>query len=273
MKTLLILIALISFVSLSTSAQSYCSITTALAYTMDMPGITNFQLNTIDRTSAAIECGGTGCNSYVNTGESTELELGQTYTFSLTHTRDAMNFPAVENNIRIWIDYNNNGTLDDAGETVVLMDLETFGTTTGSFTVPLTATLGITGMRITAKMSIGGGHSLPTACDIPADPLGYHGEFEDYTVNIMATPSGIDENSIGNAVSVFPNPTSGIINIESEARISIIEITNLLGAKVYSSKINDRNAEIDLSNQPRGIYFYTLINERNIITRGKVMVD
>jgi len=277
------------------------------------------------------------------------------YTISITHTRDAVIFPDARNNIRVWIDYNNNGTLDDAGETVVSFDQQTFGTTTGSFTVPTTATLGNTRMRVTIKMSDDAGHTLPTPCDNPPDPLGYHGEFEDYTVNIIdstagvalsatatttnatadscdgtatvtatatggvspytylwsdslsqtdslatglcagsysvkvtdtngdsvlvtvtiveTTPAGTEENSVNNNLSVFPNPSNGMFKIQSETKISMIEIVNTLGATVYSKKLNAGSAEIDLMQQRKGIYFYTLTNKEGIITQGKMIVE
>lgn len=273
MKKLIVLTMMISLVGLSLNAQTYCNVTTALTYSSNMPGITNFTLNTINRTSAAIECTGSGCNSYVNTGETTTLELGQTYTISITHTEDTVLFPGDRNNIRVWIDYNNNGSWNDAGETVVSMDLEFAGTTFANFTVPLTATLGTTGMRITAKMSPDGGHIAPTPCDIPADPIGYHGEIEDYSVTISSVASGIEDNFKGNTVSVFPNPGNGLIYVESEAKFSSIEIMNILGNRVYFSEVNAEKAEIDLVNEPKGMYFYRIITKGTVVSLGKFSVE
>ena len=272
MKKQLVLMAMFGLLSLNINAQTYCNISTALAYTMDMPGITNFSLNTINRTSLAIECGSVNCNSYVNTGESTNLVAGGLYTVSITHTRDAAIFPDATNNLRVWIDYNNNGTLDDAGETVFSVDKKIFGTSTTSFMVPSTATLGNTRMRVTIKMSDDAGHTDPTPCDNPPDPLDYHGEFEDYTVNITSA-TGIDEKSTIGVVRVFPNPGSGVFKIQSESEISTIDISNVLGAKVYSSEPNEDDLTIDLTDQPKGIYFYTLTSVENDILRGRIIVD
>src|SRR5688572_2472977 len=87
-----------------TAQAQWCNVTSALPYSADMPGITNVTLNTINRNSLPIE--NYPGNSYVNTGVSTTLTAGQTYSFSITHTRDAVNFPTARNNIRVWIDYN-----------------------------------------------------------------------------------------------------------------------------------------------------------------------
>ena len=267
-----LLIFTIALFSLTTNAQTYCDISTALAYTMDMPGITNFTLGTIGRVSLSVECGSVNCNNYVFAPETTDLEQGGSYIYTITHTRDAALFPDARNNIRIWIDYNNNGSFDDTSETVISLDAETFGITGGSFTVPSNATLGNTRMRVTIKMSEDAGRVLPTSCDIPADILGYHGEFEDYMVNITGI-TGTEERSMSNKVIVSPNPSTGIFSIQSETKISMIEIINVLGAQVYSETINEENIEIDLTGQPKGIYFYTLTNNANRIARGKIIVD
>src|ERR1041385_2942093 len=142
------------------------------------PGITNFTLNDINRNSAAIENPDDG---YVLTGLSTTLQRGQTYTISITHTVDFYFCPDM--NLRVWLDYNDNGTLDDAGETILTTDHHAAGTYTATFTVPATAHVGVTRLRATAKMSNLGGHTPPTPCNFPLDPVGYHGEVEDYTIN------------------------------------------------------------------------------------------
>ena len=266
MKKIFLSILLINFLGFNINAQ-YCSVTSATAYSVNMPGITNFSLNTIDRTSASLECGGVNCNSYVNTGESTSLKRGETYTISMTHTRDAVSFPGVTNNIRIWIDYNNNGTLDDAGETVVSLNYEAFGTTTASFTVPSTATLGSTGMRITAKMSDQGGHILPSPCDIPADPIGYHGEMEDYSVNIVL-PTGIKENTSNNTVNIYPNPANDILNVDHSFQQSVeFQIVDLYSRQVKTGLLDMTNTSIDISDLTSGQYLLIMQEESGMVNK------
>src|SRR6476661_4005211 len=140
-NTLTILVALILvFFSKPSNAQWCTPIVTP--YGPTTPGITNFTLNTINRTSAAIE---DPYNGYVLTDLSTTLVRGHTYTISITHTIDQPFCPDM--NLRVWIDYNVNYTLDDPGETVLTTDHHLAGTYTATFTVPLTAPLGSTRLR------------------------------------------------------------------------------------------------------------------------------
>jgi hypothetical protein len=170
------------------SYSQYCMLPGETPYSPLQPGITNFKLNGINRTSSNSESAG---SVVVTTGLSTTLTAGQTYTVSISHSEDTQFFPGARNNIRVWIDYNNNLSFIDAGETVVLVDLEAPATTyTAVFTVPASTPAGTVALRATAKMSADAGHTLPTPCNVPADPLGYHGEMEDYSVVIQPANPG-----------------------------------------------------------------------------------
>lgn len=68
-------------------------------------------------------------------------------------------------------------------------------------------------------------------------------------------------------LSIYPNPTNGVINIASSNNLQQIEIYNLLGEKVYESKPNNSNTAIDLSEQSKGIYFIKTYTEKGIKTQ------
>lgn len=65
--------------------------------------------------------------------------------------------------------------------------------------------------------------------------------------------------SFGNkitGISIYPNPTSGMIMIESDSEDEKeVSIENSIGALVYSTKINDAVSRLDLSLLARGVYF------------------
>ncbi len=217
--------------TLSAAAQTWCVPATAVPYNANQPGITQFTLNTISRSSADLE--NFPSNSYVLTGMSTTLTAGVTYTVTMTYTIDPQICPDM--NLRVWIDYNQDGQLNDPGETAISVNNQLPGTYTGTFMVPLTATAGTTRLRATAKMTSSGGHILPSPCDIPADPLGYHGEIEDYDVTII-NPNAVGEQPDQlSDVQLFPNPAQG----NSTLRYTLVqsntvhaEIVTLTGQRV-----------------------------------------
>jgi GEVED domain/Secretion system C-terminal sorting domain len=199
----------------SASQAQYCMLPGRTPYSTDQPGITNFKLNTINRTSSNVESMTTVVKV---TTDSTVLLRGHTYTVSITHSKDVFNFPTARNNIRVWIDYNNNYSFNDAGETVVTSDFDTPGVFTANFTVPMTAPLGTFRLRATVKMSSDAGHITPTSCDtLPMDAIGYHGEIEDYKVRIIPTTEIEEINAAARPVEVYPNPISDQFTIAFDA--------------------------------------------------------
>jgi hypothetical protein len=176
------------FLFSGTLLSQYCMLPGKTPYSPNQPGITNFQLNTINRTSGNSE---STASVVVVTGMSTTLTAGQAYTISITHSEDAQFFPGARNNLRVWVDFNNNFSWTDPGETILSSNLQAPGTTfTMSYLVPATTPTGTYVLRATAKMSADAGHTLPTPCDSPADPLGYHGEMEDYSITVVGGNPG-----------------------------------------------------------------------------------
>ncbi len=61
---------------------------------------------------------------------------------------------------------------------------------------------------------------------------------------------------------IYPNPTTGIINIKAEG-IERIKVMNIEGKQIYNGKEN----KIDLSIQPKGIYIIKIIADKQTITK------
>jgi len=62
-------------------------------------------------------------------------------------------------------------------------------------------------------------------------------------------------------IKIFPNPTDGILNIDSELRITKAEIRNVLGS-IHDILIADHFKTISLVDQPGGIYFINLFDRQ-----------
>jgi hypothetical protein len=76
------------------------------------------------------------------------------------------------------------------------------------------------------------------------------------------------------ALSVYPNPSTGIINIASVSAISEISIFNILGRQVYSLISPGMQQTIDLTSMEKGIYFLRFqIRESNDLGVEKVLIQ
>lgn len=63
------------------------------------------------------------------------------------------------------------------------------------------------------------------------------------------------------AFSLYPNPSTGLLNINLSQENSTVEVFDVLGNKVAGQKFNTSGTvQIDLSNQPQGVYFVQVTN-------------
>lgn len=184
---------------LGNNAMAQC---TPAPTSVDGQGITNVACGNINNTT------GTETNNYgIYTAQSTDVFQGATVYCDITY-RTGYTY-----NTKIWIDWNNDGDFDDAGENVYTGESLAANPTTlnASFVVPGAATLGSHVMRIGG---IDGGTLIP--CYTSS-----YGSFEDYTINVLApvacsgTPSG--STAIASVSSVCSGSTSNLSVIYTEA--------------------------------------------------------
>lgn len=73
-----------------------------------------------------------------------------------------------------------------------------------------------------------------------------------------------------NSVSLYPNPTSGSINIEAE-NIQSVSIYNMLGKKVFESAVHGDSFNYDFSSNESGVYIIRIETPQGVAT-NKVTV-
>jgi uncharacterized delta-60 repeat protein len=74
------------------------------------------------------------------------------------------------------------------------------------------------------------------------------------------------ENLTESAFSFYPNPTSGILNIQHQENAFSIQITNNIGQQVYTENCTTLKSSIDIHHLPAGIYFLTLQSDSQSLT-------
>ena len=234
----------------ATTAVTYCASTSNS--TADEK-IGKVALGTISNTS-------TGTGGYENfTAQSTNITRGTAYTISITPSWTSTKY---NEGYGVWIDYNKNGFFTEAGEMVVSKSASQITPVTATFTIPATATLGATRMRVSMKYN-----GIPTSCET----LSY-GQVEDYTVNITAptaitTFTGTSNSTNSNDVfelKLYPNPVDNMLTISnSDDSNATYKIINLIGQVVKSGNINEK--EINVSEFKSGMYiFEATTNEKTV---------
>ncbi|MCI4444250.1 MAG: T9SS type A sorting domain-containing protein [Lentimicrobium sp.] len=221
-----------NIVNVTTLAPAYC---TSQGTSVASETIGKVVFGTINNTTT----GGTG---YVNyTAISTNATRGTVYTITITPSWTSTKR---KEGYAVWIDYNGDGDFADAGEQVWTKAASTTTPVSGTFTIPATATVGATRMRVSMKYN-----AIPTMCETFAS-----GQVEDYTVNIVSTVAKI-ANPSGKAITeikLYPNPTTSILNVSSVSENAIFKVYNMLGQAIMNGKLS--NGSIDVSNISAGIY-------------------
>ncbi|MCF7567346.1 M12 family metallo-peptidase [Sabulilitoribacter arenilitoris] len=204
-----------------------------------------------------------------NTSISTDLNRNSSYDITINANTDGDYTTAT----KVWIDWNQNCSFDDAGEEYDLGDTNNTsnGITGGSprsITVPVNAVLGNTIMRVSTKYK---GDGLPTACD-----NGFDGEVEDYTINVQASLS-VEEFGFDN-FAVFPNPNKGEFTIKLNSSLSRdvnVEVFDLRGRTIYKNRYKDAgdfNERLTLINVQSGMYILNVSDGLRRSTK-KIIVE
>lgn len=219
--------------------------------------IGNVQLGTINNAST----GGTGYTDF--TGISTNLTLGSTNTITITPTWTSTVYPE---GYGVFIDYNRDGDFVDAGETVWTLAATTATPVSGTFTVPLTATLGQTRMRVSMKYN-----GIPTPCETFS-----FGQVEDYTVVLVPSSStlnlkvyleGYYDLSTHNMRSVqFNQGTSSNPSDVDTINVELRDATTPTTLIATTSAVLQTNgtAVCNYATAPSGS-FYVVVNHRNSV--------
>ena len=131
----------------------------------------------------------TGTAGYENfTAITTNVTSGTANTITITPSWTATPY---SEGYAVWIDYNKNGLFTDAGELAWSKATSTTTPATGTITIPASAALGTTRMRVSMKYN-----AIPTSCEaIP------YGQVEDYTVNIVAGTTDTTAPSVPTALT------------------------------------------------------------------------
>ena len=88
-----------------------------------------------------------------------------------------------------------------------------------------------------------------------------------WTVCEYAVITAIKDNLIKPELKIYPNPTTGRLNIFSPAKIKEIIIKNIDGKVVFLT----HQEEVDISNMANGVYFLQIMTESNEIIFRKLI--
>jgi hypothetical protein len=195
------------------------------------------------------------------TDQPVDVTGGETYPISCTPGFSGF---AYSEYFRVWADWNSDG---EFGTNEVLFDPGNSSTAavSGSFTVPLDVTPGHIRVRVSMSYygTFGGG-ALPVACGSIE-----YGEVEDYCLNVSQEVSVAETDAT--AFQVFPNPSSGAVNVLSPAS-GAITVYDASGRLVNTFRVNSLQQEWISGLEP-GWYLFHFTDSHGKTGRRKVVVQ
>lgn len=238
-------------------ATGYC-IPTSTNGTADGDFINGVSLGSISNTNS----GGAGAPTYTNLTAtwSTGLIRGSAQTVTIQGGTYSPNRYAV------WIDYDRNNVFSVSEKVGEFQTTGSSQTQNINFTVPVTADLGNTRMRVRG-VYVGTGEPNPVeACFNYA-----YGETEDYSVVIQLN-TGLDElKELG--VALYPNPAQDRLTIEREQDgPATLELFDLQGRSVGTEVLNSKVESIAVGHLATGHYVIRITQQSQMrVLRFEVM--
>ena len=214
--------------------------------------ISNVTVKSINNSSGTDN----GYGAYTN--NSTTFYRYHSYPIDLT--LDVAPNPTANWRWKVWIDFNQDANFDPVTELVYDSNPITglTFTTSDTISVPGTAMLGNTRMRVSMKW----GSSAFDGCSQFS-----YGEVEDYCVVIADDPTSIvPTNESISSFAVFPNPVSDLVNIQIEnntnatnATLALIDVT---GRQLLQESISLHNGQnistLNIADLPKAVYWIRL---------------
>ncbi|MFD2727306.1 zinc-dependent metalloprotease [Hyunsoonleella rubra] len=200
---------------------------------------------------------------HVNSCSRFELSSSTTYNIQVSTG------PANDEDVKVYIDYNNDGDFEDSGEEV--FSNTNARTHSGSFTVPAISSNVLANTTLWVRVV---SDFFPNTISGPNySPV--HGQVEDFSVIINST-LGVEDNSLSDALLLLPNPSNGELTLKYSGVLNLeqVDIYNIVGKKVWTSNLRNFNGEkeIDLARIPAGVYFANIKAEQSQITK-KIIIQ
>lgn len=246
---------LLLFASFAIQAQNfphpYCDIEDTSVEEINLINFAGISINNSNIDSILVD----------HTDSIADITPGETYTLSV----EGNTYGNFDNNIVAFIDWNQNGVLDEENE---IYEIGTISNSTGNdginvsmeISVPMDAVPGQTRIRITKVYTDDESVAVVDPCAISMSILDYgifagYGQAIDFTLNIGTLK--VKDYAV-DSYSAYPVPTKDLLYIKSESNLKSIEVYNLIGQKVLTRYADGKNIQIDISQLKSGAYIIKL---------------
>jgi hypothetical protein len=86
-------------------------------------------------------------------------------------------------------------------------------------------------------------------------------------------PANVELINANSNFNFYPNPTTDLLNIETQNKISNIQICNILGKQIMNFPVNSNSNSnsINIEKLQKGIYFVNLVDNNSKVETFKIV--
>jgi serine protease len=216
--------------------------------------IANVSIATLNNTSTDDE----GYGDY--TGAATPLIIGNTYPISLTPGFAFFEYPE---SWSVFIDLDHDGAF--IAEEELFSAPASTAAATGDLTIPATAAVGITRMRVMMKYQ----EAVANACEAFD-----YGETEDYCVELNAA-LGVQDATTSLQVLAFPSPADRVLFLDLKGRPNgraLVTVLDESGRVVARKQMDQGRMTLSTADLADGLYIYQVSDGAQELARGRFVV-
>jgi hypothetical protein len=116
-------------------------------------------------------------------------------------------------------------------------------------------------LKIRSKESLNSGDSVTKKANI----------FFDYNFPILTNDArttfqdlSIEEHLKDNSITIYPNPSRDVVNIEASSAINSVQVYDIQGRLLMTHLANDSKTIIDIADKANGVYFFKINSDKGI---------
>jgi len=116
-------------------------------------------------------------------------------------------------------------------------------------------------LKIKSKSSLNEGDTVTKKANI----------FFDYNFPILTNDANttfqdlaVEEHLLDRSITVYPNPSQNLINIEANTAINSVQVYDIQGRLLMTHLANDSKTVIDISDKANGVYFFKIYSEKGM---------
>lgn len=87
------------------------------------------------------------------------------------------------------------------------------------------------------------------------------------TVEVEITGVAVNDVELIDNLRIFPNPSTGILNVKADSKLNKVQLVNLAGQVVYESELQANETVINTSSIVKGLYMLNITSDKGVVTR------